>query len=92
MNVDKFILHFCLVNELDLDKINSNYTTRDYHNYRTILIYLLRTKYKLKLKQIAELLCKKSHTSIIYSLTQHRNYMDVDKKYKQLYLEVNEKV
>ena len=92
MDVESFIINFCKVNELDLDKIKSNYTNRAYNDYRTILIYLLRTKCKMKLKDISDVLCKKSHTSIIYSLTQHNNFMQMDKKYKELYLEVNEKI
>lgn len=85
MDKNTFIDIFCKENNLDLDKLKSNYRSVLYADFRRIFIYLLRDKYAMTVIEIRDFMNKKSHSSIIKSIEVHENYVKFDKKYRQLF-------
>lgn len=85
MDVNQFIDAFCMVNNLDVDKLLSNHRAYPYQDYRRVLIYILNNKFDLIPNRIKEIMNKRSHSSIIKSLQVHDDLIRFNKKYRELY-------
>lgn len=59
---------------------------------RHITMYILRTKYNLTYKQIAELLCKKDHSTIMSAIAKMEEELKVDKELKTSYETILKKI
>lgn len=72
----------CKLFEVTPEEVKSHSRKRMYAEPRQIIMYFLRNKFGLYLKEIGELFGNRDHSTVFYSIGLVEEFIQVDKRFK----------